>query len=329
VDELQEEGIHTTVFDKGLGFNPAVLPRMIGYLKRNRIQIVHTHMFTANFWGRLAGKLAGVPILITTEHQPLYRKRPLSRRYPERLMNRITDRVIAVAETVKDSLVKYDHKSPGKISVLYNGIDLQQFEKSFDAAAMKADLGIDPSRPLIGVVARLFKEKGHADLFDALVKVKTKYPEVLAFLVGHGPAEQECRARVRELGISENVFFAGLRRDVPALLRMIDFFVLPSLGEGLSIAILEAMAAGRAVVATDVGGNWELVDHGKTGLLVPAADPHALSEAIIRMISEPQERIRMGNRGRALIFERFSLAETVKKTESLYEELLRERGIPF
>jgi glycosyltransferase involved in cell wall biosynthesis len=180
---------------------------------------------------------------------------------------------------------------------------------------------------VITVVARLFKEKGHDDFFAALAEVRRSHPEVLALLVGDGRARQECEYTVQKLNLEDNVLFAGLRDDVPAILDISDVYALSSHGEGLSIAILEAMASGKAIVATDVGGNRELIDHGQTGLLVPARDPQAMAQALAYMLENPEQRSRMGESARVRARDRFSLREAVRRTEALYEELLRQKGL--
>ena len=327
VDEMARTGIGTKVFNKGPGMDFSVLPLMIDYLKRNSIDIVHAHMYTANLWGRMAGLLAGVPILVTTEHNPLYEPRPRSRYYPERILTPVTDRIIAVARTVKDSLVRFDNAPEDKITVIYNAIEAERFRIPIDVAEKKRSLGIDPGRPIVGNVARHFEVKGQRYLIEAVAQVRACVPDVVFLLVGDGPDRGELVRLADSLGVSESVVFAGMRADVDEILQVVDLFTLSSLGEGLCMAILEAMAAGKAVVATEVGGNPELVAHGQTGLTVPSKDPKALAEALIELLSDGERRLAMGRTAMEIIDRKFSMAECVARTEALYEELAESKGI--
>jgi glycosyltransferase involved in cell wall biosynthesis len=317
--QLQDHGIRTITYGKKPGFHPELLPPLVSFIRKNRIHILHTHMFTANLWGRLGGMLGRVPVIISHEHNPLYRRKSPLKFTIELLLSRFTGRIIAVAQIVKDSLVDYHRIDPDRISVIYNTVNTERFDLKVDILNKKKELAIDPDRPLIGVVARMFTIKGHEHLFESIRSVKTVHPDALFLLVGDGPEKDRYMRLTDEMGIRDNVFFLGLRKDIGEILQIIDFFALSSLGEGLSLAILEAMAAGKAVLATDVGGNGELVIHGETGFLVPSGDTEQFADILSEMIDRPDATRKMGRAGRERVRSKFTLEQQLRSVEALYD----------
>jgi glycosyltransferase involved in cell wall biosynthesis len=180
--------------------------------------------------------------------------------------------------------------------------------------------------PVVIVVARLLLEKGHRYFLEALGRVRTRFPQVSGLLVGAGPEELELRSRAAQLGLGERVRFLGERRDVPELLAASDVFVLPSsIREGLSISLLEAMAAERPVVVTDIGGNREVVQNEQTGLVVPPADGEALAQALVRLLTDRRLARILAGAARSRLDAEFGVRRMVEETEALYEKLSRER----
>jgi glycosyltransferase involved in cell wall biosynthesis len=175
------------------------------------------------------------------------------------------------------------------------------------------------------VVANFIHYKGHQFFLDAWAAAVKKFPESVALLVGDGPLRQEFEARVHAMGLGPSVRFLGTHQDVPALVALMDLVVHPSLEEGFSNAILEAMAAGKPVVATAVGGNPEAVIHGKTGLLVPPGDSQALADAMLWLLAHPREAVRFGEAGRLRVAERFEISAMVRQYEAVYERLVAEK----
>jgi glycosyltransferase involved in cell wall biosynthesis len=290
------------------------------YLRRHRIQILHTYGWYANVFGIPAAKLAGVPVTIasirdTGAHQTTTQLKV------QRGICRFADCVLANSDAVRDWLVASGYR-PEKVRVIRNGIVQARQLSLIGKAGLRQELGLVPSAPLIGVVCRLNPVKAVHDVLFAAVKVFAQHPSARFVIIGDGQDRESLGALASQLGIADRVIFAGFRTDIAQILPQLTISVLSSLTEGLSNTILESMAAGVPVVATRVGGNCEIVADGVTGLLVPASDPSALSEAICRLLSNPQLGVRMGAAGKERIERQFSIENAVRQTEDLYSDLL-------
>jgi glycosyltransferase involved in cell wall biosynthesis len=218
---------------------------------------------------------------------------------------------------------------PPKVFLIPNGVEIKVFTEANQSLveALAQEWKIRSHTPVIGTLARLHEQKGHSYLLDAVAQLRREIPDVKALVVGDGELRPSLEQRTQALRLSDSVIFTGTRRDVPEILALLDVFVLPSLWEGLPIALLEAMAAGLPVVATRVGGVPEVVVDGETGLLVPPRDPDALSEAILTLLQDPDLRQKMGQAGQERVREYFSVERMVEETEALYERLLAEKGL--
>jgi glycosyltransferase involved in cell wall biosynthesis len=248
----------------------------------------------------------------------------------QRHVCRLADCVLVNAEAVKQWLVG-DGYDPAQIVVIPNGVDLARFSGSADRAALRHSLGLPTETKLVAVVSRLTALKGIEDFLDAAAVVAGQRDDVRFLVVGE-PSPIKNRAYVDELelraarlGIADRVIFTGLRSDVPALLSAVDVSVMPSLNEALSNVLLESMAAGAAVVATNVGGTAEALVDGKNGLLIPPANPQAMAAAILHLMDNAPLARELGNQARRTISDRFSLDRMVAATESLYDNLLSRK----
>jgi glycosyltransferase involved in cell wall biosynthesis len=241
---------------------------------------------------------------------------------------RMANRVIANSSAVRSWLlslgIKEDH-----IDVIPNGIALAERPLPSRDLPIRRELGIDLAAPVVAVVSRLNPGKGVEYFLRAATTVSQRCPAARFLIVGESYFNRSYRPELeklaQELGLAANVIFTGERTDVPALLQEVNVSVLPSLSEGLSNSLLEAMAARLPVIATNVGGNPEIVRDGTTGFLVPSQDPEALSNAIIRVLESPDLADRLGEAGYNRVAAQFSLKSTVQKTEDLYTALLEER----
>ncbi len=293
--------------------------RLYLLLRRQRPIILHTWMFHANIPGRVLGRLAGTPIIISSE-----RTMGQESRWRYRL-NRVTDpltnHVICVSRQVADFVVREVGIPQQKVVVIPNGIDLQAFAHLPARRQARAALGLPPDKPIVGTVARLDPVKR----LDILLQAAASLRDVHAIIVGDGPERIRLEALSRQLGMYSRVHFAGEQEDVRPWLAAMDVFVLASDWEGMSNALLEAMATGLPTVATAVGGTPEVVIDGVTGSLVPPHEPAALARAIERLLADFDLRQRMGNAGRERVRKHFSVEEMVRATESLYEKDIERR----
>ncbi len=300
--------------------------RLYRLLRHERPVILHTSMFHANLSGRVLGRLAGVPIIITWRHSPSIggALRELLNRWTVRL----DDRIVATCELVRQIEIEHAQVPSDKVITIYNGIDMERSAASpLAATRIRQAFNIPADALLLGSVGRMHRSKDFGNLLTAMVQVRKRIPAVWLLLVGDGELRSELESRAQTLGLSSVVTFTGIRDDVPDILAALDIFVLPSRWEGLPLVVLEAMAAGLPVVATAVGGTPEVVVDGVTGLLVPPRDPAALAQAITRLLRNPDLRRKMGRAGRERVTEHFSVEQMVRKTESLYEQLLVEKGL--
>lgn len=296
-------------------------------LREGSYHIVHTHISKAGILGRLAARRAGVPVVVHTYHGQVEEVSGRSLksylfRACERCAARWTDRIVAVSEeTVKECLRRGIGK-PAQYRVIHNGIDLAPFLERCSAPAARVSAG---AGPCLGTIGSLTREKGLEVLLQAFTLLRQRHPQLQLQIVGDGKLRGELQAMARQLGIAESVHFQGIAADVRPWLASFDLFVLPSLQEGLPTVLLEAMAAGRPVVASRVGGIPEVVIDGRTGLLVPAGDPQALAAALDRLLRDPEMRQAMGQAGRERAVQAFGLERMLRQLEKEYEELLSAR----
>jgi glycosyltransferase involved in cell wall biosynthesis len=290
-------------------------------LRSRRIDILHSHLFYASLFASPLGRLCGVPVIIETPHvREHWRHGWLKGRFVvDRLVGRFVDRYIAVSEANARYLVEQKGLPARKITVIHNGCDIGRFDPRLaPSPGLRERLGIGPADPVLLVLGRLEPQKGHRVLLDALPEVLRRFPRTRLVCVGEGTLQGELESHARRLGVSGAVHFAGYQADVASWLALADLTVLPSFYEGLPLAAIESLAAGRAIVATDVDGTPEVVVDGQTGLLVPPGDATRLSHAVCRLLGDPDERLRLGQAGRARASARFDQAQQVRRTQDVY-----------
>jgi glycosyltransferase involved in cell wall biosynthesis len=294
-----------------------LVSRISRLLRRLDIGILHTHNPAPHQLGALAAMVARTPVVIHTKHgrNNIARWR---RRLAERVAGRLTDMVVPVSEDAAHVAMTVDRVPRRKVRVIRNGV----------ALPVASPLPPLPNgAPVRAVhVARLHAIKDQVTLLHAIRGVVDARPTFHVDIIGDGPAGDEVRALAVELGLEEAVRFHGMRDDVDAFLTGADLFLLSSVSEGISLTLLEAMSHALPVVATDVGGNREVVVDNATGLLVPARDPGAMAEAILALVDDPERRRRYGAQGRRRVEEEFSLDRTVDAYHAAYAELLTAAG---
>jgi glycosyltransferase involved in cell wall biosynthesis len=299
------------------------MAEVVRMLRRERVDVLHTHLFGSNTWGRLLGRLAGVPVIIAHEH---WSSRGQNEIWMDRLMYRLSDRILVTSEASKQIVMSSEGIPARYLSVVYNGVDIGKFAARGDRAEVRAELGVPADAVLIGAVGRLTADKGGQDtLIRAVGRVYETCPQVRLVMVGDGPLRPGLEQLTAQLGLSETVIFTGLRSDVPRLLGALDVFVLPSEREALPVAVLEAMAAGLPVVATRVGGLPEVVDDGATGFLVPPGDVDALQSVLAKLAGDPALAARLGASGQAHVQAHFTVQQMVRQVERLYDQLVQRK----
>jgi glycosyltransferase involved in cell wall biosynthesis len=325
-EELEREGIPVFALDKKPKLDPGVLFKLVRLMRREKVDVVHTHLWTSSFWGRLAASIARVPVVVVTEHNlDLWRRAPhfLS----DRLLARGTDAWIFVSREV-DAF--YRPRLPGREAALHtvhNGVDLASLRSApIPPLRVKDKMGLPAGKRVVGVIGRLEARKGHRFFLEAMPAVLAAAPDTIGVVIGEGKEAEALAAQHESLGLGEGVRLVGYWASVAEALSAIDVFVLPSLMEGHPIALLEAMAAGKPVVATSVGGNGEAVADGVTGLLVPPGDASALAAATLALLRDPERAARMGQAGQAAVRERFSLEAAVRANEEVYLDCLQRHG---
>ena len=325
---IRREDVEFVALNKAPGQGFWLYPRLYRLFKQRQPAIVHSRNLAA-LEAQLPAWAAGVPVRIHGEHGREGADLSDSRRYQwlRRGYGLFVHRFVALS----GELARYLHLQVGiasaKIEQVCNGVDTQIFHPA-KQRQMIADCPFGaPEHLLVGTVGRLQAVKNQVDLARAFVLALRQHPELTTslrlVLVGEGALLPELQEILRSAGVEALAWLPGERGDIAEVMRGLDMFVLPSLGEGIANTILEAMACGLAVVATDVGGNPELVQHGVNGLLVPAADPQALAEAIVKLADDADLRRAMGQAGRQMAEQRFSLETMVARYQRLYSSLLQ------
>ena len=303
---------------KSDGFAYTLPTRMAGTFRKYHVKIVHCHNFSPLIYGAAAGRLAGAAGILYTVHGA-----KTSSRRKQAWVYRLglVDRVVTVSNDARRIAIEQAGLPERVVETIVNGVPLEEYVTAFDREAKRRELGIEGTRPVFGIVARLTPAKDHAMLFDAFAELVRRAPDALLLVVGDGELEYTLERRVDSLAMSESIRFLGRRDDIPDILRAIDVFVLSSHTEGLSVTLLEAMAASLPIVATRVGGNSEVVVHEETGLLVPPSDPALFADAMARLADDRELASAMGRAGRERAREVFSVEAMVDRYERIYDVL--------
>jgi len=299
---------------------PAVLLRIRRFLRARGVEVLHAHNLAPLIYGGLAARLLGPgrPAVVYSEHNQIYRAGARARRKFVRYV-RLADEVVAVSHDLRRTLVEGLHV-PRPVRVLHNGIDPGAFVGT-DATAVRRELEGGQGGFLVGTAVVLSEQKGIGHLLEAARIVRAADRTVRFVIAGDGPLRTQLEEQARALGLGDTVRFLGYRRDVPELIAALDAYVLPSLWEGLPLALLEALASGKPILATTVGGNPEVVEDGVNGFLLPPRDPQAIARAILEVRNAPALRARMRENNLAKFARQFSVATMARAHVDLYREL--------
>jgi glycosyltransferase involved in cell wall biosynthesis len=294
--------------------------RLSTFMQRERIELCHAHGYRAGLLARLAGAMAGVRVIVTFHNfLPPKWQRSLYW-WLERIMGPWPVVRVAVCEAIRHHYAHAMGISPGLINVVPPGLNWStRLPASGSKLALRAGIGLGPSDLVLITLARLIPAKGVQYLLQAISRLGRSFPTLKLVICGDGPFKGILLELAEKLGLSSKVIFTGFRTDALSLLQAADMFVLPSLSEGLPLSILEAMALGKPVVATRVGGIPEVIDHGKTGWLVPPGNAGALAATLQRALSGGAATLMMAQRARQTVLRRFSIDETVNSWRRLYE----------
>ena len=339
---LSPEGsLRSTIKDLDLGDIPSFplnsfydanavkqLTRFVQWLKAARINVLHTHDFYTNVFGTTAGALARLPVRVASMRETAGMRTSTQKRV-QRVAYSLAHHVVANSQAVRQVLIA-DGVPAQKVSVIYNGLDLkrlapQTFSRAETLGLLGLDSETDPPRRFISIVANMRHEvKDHRMFLRAARRVVEVVPDAAFLLAGEGELTDSLRELAAELGIHERTYFLGRCERVAELLSVSEICVLSSKAEGFSNSILEYMAAGRPVVATNVGGAAELIREGETGYLVPAGDDEMMAARLIDLLRDPNRSRMMGDAGKRIVEEQFSCEAQLSRTEDLYERLLRQ-----
>jgi glycosyltransferase involved in cell wall biosynthesis len=320
-DRIAREGCQRVNLGARRLFDVGAIRRLRAYLRSERIEVLHAEDQYSVIVGSLAVRGTDTRFVLT-RHVLGHDRRP-RREAVKALLGylaaRRADAVIAVSQAVRTTFASQAHLPSSRITVIHNGLDLAPFEELEDRAAARDRLAWSQTRPTISIVGVMRQCKGHDTLLDALPAIRDAFPDVVVKIVGGGDVPAELRARIDAL--AGTVELVGERSDIPAVLAASDIVVQASRSEGLPTVMMEAGAAGVAVVATDVGGTSDVVEDGTTGLLVPREDAQALAAAVVQLLGDPERVRSMGLNARASILQRFSLDRQAQLTADLYRTL--------
>ncbi len=306
---------------------PLGLLKLANYLRRENVDILHTHLFEPSVIGLLAGTLARTKMRIETRHYSDYHTR-INKRWHVRLDQLCTGLghgVIAVSQHTADHMISEEQAPPEKLHVVLNGIDFARVKRSdnYDRNRARQEFA-DEETPLLLIAARLHPEKGYEYLFQAITKLKHRFNGKIKLLVaGKGALLNHYQEMVRALGCDDVVTFLGFRKDLPDLMAGVDLFVLPSVAEAFGLVLAEALYLGTPVVSTQVGGIPEIVADGVDGVLVPPANAEALADAIAALLNDPTRRGQMAGTGCEKVLRKFRFADMVRSYEAVYQQLNR------
>jgi glycosyltransferase involved in cell wall biosynthesis len=323
--EIEDLGIEVISLNKlKHRFDPTIIRDIYNLIKMRNVKIVRTHQYHANLYGRLAAWLAKVPCIVASVHNIYTIDRKPHRRVINRFLAEFTDKIVAVSETVKHDILKYDGLSEDKVTVIYNGIDTVRFS-DVDGSIIRKEFNIQSDIPIVGTIGRLTLQKGQKYLIEAISLVKKRFPQIILLIVGDGPMKEELKEYAKSIGLNGHIIFTGSRRDIPALLTAMDIFVLPSLWEGLPNALLEAMAVGKPIIATDILPVREIINSKELGILVPAKDSTAIASSIESLLVNKTFAETLSNNARKRACSDFNIETTVSRYTYLFKKILNNK----
>jgi glycosyltransferase involved in cell wall biosynthesis/predicted ATP-grasp superfamily ATP-dependent carboligase len=325
LDEIAKYGINTMRFGLKRVYDFKGILQGIWFsrfLKKENIDIVMTYHFGADIWGSVFAKLGGIPIILSNRRDAGFWRKPIHN-IAYRLISRWVNKIIVVSSAVKKMAMEQENVSSDKVELIYNGIDLSKYAVTVDKDSKIEELRLPSQAIIIGCVGNIRPIKGHTHLIEASRRVVDLFPNAHFLFIGKDKAKGSISREIAHFGLNKNIHLLGIRNDIPELLAICDICVLPSLSEGFSNALLEYMVAGKPIVATDAGGNPDLIQDRINGLLAKKADSGDLAEKIIYLLENRGEAICLASKAKEDAKDKFSIDIMVKKYENLFERLLR------
>jgi glycosyltransferase involved in cell wall biosynthesis len=329
-EEIKKLGVPVHEFSISRKINPFKNLRgffqLLFFMRRNKVDAICMENSIAGFIGRIAAWMAGVPVRVfiiqsfaSHPHQPRIKQKIY--RFIEKQLDRLTCRYVAVADAMKRFGVNSGIMSNDKVTVIYNGIPTPEPVKTGREEICR-ELGIDPENKIVGTLARFEPQKGLHYLFEAAALVRQTRQDVVYMIAGDGPLRGELEEQVEKLGLDGTVRFIGWRKDCEAILNCMDIFCMPSLWEAMPFTLIEAMAMGKPIVASNIDGNPEVIVDGQTGILVPSADSAALAAGLLKILDDPEQMKAIGQAGRERYHQHFTAEIMVERFEDLIKELV-------
>lgn len=319
-EKIRRLGIDVRCLDKSTTLGLGTLLRLWKIFRQEKPDIVHTHLFGGDTWGRIPAILARIPVILTTEHLMNVDERGL-KRWVKRGLGHWTDRVVGVSDAVVNFSAKVDRIPFSKLQRVYGPVECEKFAEVLPLTSLKHRLAL---------IGRMEERKGHETFFQACASLLSDVPDLRIRVIysgGEREWENKMKRRVVELDLDDRVEWIKDRFVLCPILEQTDLVIVPSYFEGLGLVAIEAMAAGRMVIASGVGGLKEIITNGKNGLLVPPKDPQALAKAIRYCFDHPEKTVEIGALARLTAMNNFSVQSFVRNYDKIYHELLESKGI--
>ncbi len=317
VNELRKKGIKVYVLNKKHGIDFSIISKIRKVIRKEKIDIIHTHLWTADLWGRFAAILERKKVISTAHNVEIWKKK--HHKLIDRLLAPFTYKIVAVSNEVKNFYINKIGIDKRKLLTIHNGIDIKYIKPNKSKDEMLKKLGIKGQ--VVGIVGRLHPQKDHKNFLKAVRLVLKEIPNTNFLIVGNGLLRKELEDYVRKLKIDDNVKFLGLRKDIYNIFNIMDVNVLSSIHEGHPIVLLEAMFLKIPSVVTRVGGNPELIEDGRNGFVVPSRDSEALAKSIVKLLKNKNLREKFGEGSRIKIEKNFSSDKMIEKYEMLFNHI--------
>jgi glycosyltransferase involved in cell wall biosynthesis len=333
INDIEQEGARIVSLDFRKPFDLLSILPLLYFFKKLRITILHTHLVRAHIYGRIAGKLAKVPVILSTIHNMDHWKRSKNPYFQlathiDRVTSSFADKIVTVSDAVSNYIQDRQGIRIERMTTIYNGIDVEMFRPKIDIDAKKKELLLDPEKTIFTFIGRLDSQKGCAYFIRAAESLLQEEISAQFLIVGDGRLRKKLERLASDSTVRQDIVFAGFRKDIPEILMCTDIFVMPSLWEGFGLSLYEAMAAGKPSIVTSIEPFLEVVQKNEIGLIVPPRDHYALHIAMATLLRKRALRDQMGTNAARLVEEKFNSATMTRQYDRLYSELLRKKLEP-